>query len=492
MTRHTQNRASPRRQGASSAGRSRGDAPKPGARAQIALGWAALVVVLAGILRNGAFEPVAWTILCLATLFIFAVQAVLDIRHGLSRPARMALWLVLPYGAVLLWLLLQGRPGFLPGLAHPFWDFGSEGSMPAMSAHPDGGGQVVMRLTCYGLLFWIFLRSAAAAPRGGLAYIQVLAVFSAALAIYGMVSLQLGYNVLLGADEKSSILRASFFNRNTFATFAVFGVLASVTSFVQSMSTSASASFSGAIRDFFETFFERGWIYAFSALFGLAAVAMSLSRGGAVAGLLGLVVLAWAQSGRKGKVPPVVFAIPIVLVGFTVLFMSSGTVERFGGTDASSDSRAAVYGKIVEGISDRPWIGHGAGAFQDAFRPYVPPEYARLEWGMAHNSYLENGFEFGLPAAAVFYLALASIGWRLLRGVVKRRRNQVIPAFALSCFAAGSAHATVDFSLQFPALAALFAAILGIGWGQSFASRCVSRKGSEASLKMGNQQRAET
>jgi hypothetical protein len=33
----------------------------------------------------------------------------------------------------------------------------------------------------------------------------------------------------------------------------------------------------------------------------------------------------------------------------------------------------------------------------------------------------------------------------------------------------GAAHATVDFSLQMPAIAALFAAILGIGWSQSFA-----------------------
>jgi O-antigen ligase len=87
---------------------------------------------------------------------------------------------------------------------------------------------------------------------------------------------------------------------------------------------------------------------------------------------------------------------------------------------------------------------------------------------MAHNSYLENAYEFGLPAAAVFYTALALIAARLVRGARTRRRDTDIAAFAIGCLAAGAFHAAFDFSLQMPAAAALFAAILGLGWAQSF------------------------
>lgn len=112
-----------------------------------------------------------------------------------------------------------------------------------------------------------------------------------------------------------------------------------------------------------------------------------------------------------------------------------------------------------------------AGAFPLAFRPYTPRSQAAWVWDRAHNSYLENAFEFGLPAAALLFFSLAVVGWRLHAGVRTRKRHQGTPAFALACFAAAAAHSLVDFSLQIPAIAALFAAILGIGWAQSFPTR---------------------
>ena len=48
------------------------------------------------------------------------------------------------------------------------------------------------------------------------------------------------------------------------------------------------------------------------------------------------------------------------------------------------------------------------------------------EWDLAHSSYLENIFEMGIPAAILFYLALAMIGLRLVRGLARRHHDRTL------------------------------------------------------------------
>lgn len=462
MTSMTQDTA-PRRKTGARAGHVR---RKKGARGQVALGWGSLTFILASTLWNGAFSAVAWVLLCLSILVLFAVQVVFDFRHGVPSQARKALWLAVPYFAVLAWLLIQARAGVGPGLAHPFWALAPDGAPPAISAYPDAGGRIVMRYTSYAMCFWILLRSAVASKHGGMEFIQAIALFSLALALYGLFSFFLGSNALLGVEGSETLVRASFWNRNTYATFAVFGVLANVSAYLKLISDSRSAEGAAALRDFLETFFTGAWIYAFGALVGLAAVALTLSRGGALAGIVGMVLLLvlMRREGRSQK--KAVLGIPLALFGFALLFLSSGVAERFGET--IPQARWPIFAETVTGIFDRPLLGHGAGAYLEAFRPYAPPEFSHFEWQSAHNSYLENAFEFGLPAAAALYLMLALVGWRLWRGARTRRRHQIVPAFAFACFAAAAVHATTDFSFHYPSVAALFSAILGIGWAQSF------------------------
>ncbi len=85
-----------------------------------------------------------------------------------------------------------------------------------------------------------------------------------------------------------------------------------------------------------------------------------------------------------------------------------------------------------------------------------------------HNSYLENAYELGLPAAVSFYLALLLIILVIARGARVRRNNRIITRVTLSCAVAAALHSGFDFSLQVPAIASLFAFILGIGYAQSF------------------------
>lgn len=473
MTSFHRKKSERRRSVAKTAGRG----PEPFARTQIALAWLALSVVFWAVLRNGGFAPLIWHALFLATLGLFAVQVVLDLRFGLSRQARHAVWLAPPWFAVLGWLLVQTLPGLPPDLAHPLWEIAPEGARPTISAHADAGWQLVMRFTAYALLFWIALRAAGAARHGAIAYVNGIALFSTALALYGLFSWIAGYNILFRDDEPAAVVRASFSNRNTYATFAIFGILANITAYVVAMGDSKHGAERLGLRNFIEAFFFGAWLYAFGAMVGLGALMLTASRAGNVAGFVGILVLIWGLRRRSGSGAGwAVLAIPAALVGFVLLFMSATLADRIRAVGYEADARIGIFREVVVGVLDRPLLGHGGGAFATAFRPYVPFDLGAWDWIWAHNSYLENAFEFGLPAAGLFYLVLVLIGWRLYRGVVTRRRHQGTPAFALACFVAAGLHAGFDFSLQFPALAALFAVILGIGWGQSFPTARRRRK----------------
>jgi hypothetical protein len=55
-------------------------------------------------------------------------------------------------------------------------------------------------------------------------------------------------------------------------------------------------------------------------------------------------------------------------------------------------------------------------------------------------------------------------------GVFQRRRDGIYPAIAVAATVLVGVHAVVDFSLQIPAVAVTYAAILGMGVAQSFST----------------------
>ena len=159
-------------------------------------------------------------------------------------------------------------------------------------------------------------------------------------------------------------------------------------------------------------------------------------------------------------------AVAIVVV--TVLVSGGRTLERLGETQLEEE-RARVYAVVLRGIAERPWAGHGYGAFDLASRAYhdgsVLSDYER-----AHNDYLEAAFELGIPAAACLVAAIAFVAVCCAVGARRRRRDMVYPALGAAAAALVACHAVVDFSLQIPAVAAWFATLLALGYAQSWRS----------------------
>jgi O-antigen ligase len=258
---------------------------------------------------------------------------------------------------------------------------------------------------------------------------------------------------------------ATFVNRNHYATYAVFGALANLAAYLHVSRWQADSA-----RGRIEGFFSGAWIYALGLVLCIGAVSLTQSRAGGIAGLVGLAafLLAWRR-GRASWWETVMLLLLLAVLVFVAFTSATGLTARLLGT-GGEDARFTVYPAIVGGIADRPLLGHGLGAFEDAFRVYVPEEISGLEWTFAHNTYLELAFGLGLVGAGAFLAAIGFIAFRILRGARIRRNDRVYACLGLGCAAAAGFHAVFDFSLQMPAVAALFAVILGLAYAQSFSS----------------------
>ncbi|WP_299938838.1 O-antigen ligase family protein [uncultured Pelagimonas sp.] len=363
----------------------------------------------------------------------------------------------------LIWAMLQAWTGLPAEWSHPVW-----ATVPSetgtVSADPSAATHGVLRLACYALIFWIALRATADRVTAHL-FLKLFALFSTLLALFGMYAWMTGNNVILGDQARE--LSASFVNRNSYATFAAFGLLANLAAYSMQQRRSGGTA-KAALRNFLEGFFSGGWIWAFGMLVCAGALMMTQSRAGGAAGLIGLlsfVAIYRIGDGARSWLGLAFLALVGVLaIGATA---GGGFLDRVL-TTSGEDARFAIYPMVVQGIMDRPLLGHGLGAFEDAFRSYVPLEAATGEWDMAHNSYLENIFELGMVAAGAFYIALGLVVYQIWLGLRGRVRSRAVLAFSFACVVTAAMHAAFDFSLQMPGLAAFFAFFLGMGYAQSF------------------------
>jgi O-antigen ligase len=224
--------------------------------------------------------------------------------------------------------------------------------------------------------------------------------------------------------------------------------------------------------------FGRGAPILVAVLLCFAGVVASASRAGFTATMCGLAVLSlaslmvtqrgstrlWAGAGALVAVLPVLFL--IVFNGDT-LADRIGQLLDAGLTD---EVRLTLWAAASRMIADAPWFGLGLGTFQDAY-PLYASQVLPFVMDKAHCDYLEFAAGIGLPAAIAWWIAMAWLTLLCLRGVRVRRRNRVFPLVAVAATVLVAVHSSVDFSLQLPAVALLYATILGLGVAQALPTR---------------------
>ena len=209
---------------------------------------------------------------------------------------------------------------------------------------------------------------------------------------------------------------------------------------------------------------------------GLAAALLaSRSRGGLVALLGGLAALGglwlWAVSlrgGRRRRAAAVGVVAVVLLIGFGWAAIPGATRRHLatafsGPVDGSGLYRVDIAAATLRAFADRPLMGWGLGAYEDAV-----PAYKRAHGDVrvrhAESDVLELLAEGGLAGLALVAWLMAEV----LIGLYDRltaSRDQFRNAFALAAAGGGATllvHSLLDFNLRLPANALVFAALAGL------------------------------
>ena len=206
------------------------------------------------------------------------------------------------------------------------------------------------------------------------------------------------------------------------------------------------------------------------------ALLLSASRGGTIATVMGvLVFLAGLVLCKRERIRRTVVFAGIIMLSGVVLLSFSGRelANRLSQTESAVSGRSEIRDFTREAISERPWLGTGLGTFADvAVRSRgdkLSPRTAPFH--RAHNGYLEMILEGGY---AGFGLVLGAIGWLAFwtfSGIIPRHQEGIYCCIGLGAIGVVATHATVDFSLQIPAVAVTFVTLLAIGCAQAVPHR---------------------
>jgi O-antigen ligase len=309
--------------------------------------------------------------------------------------------------------------------------------------------------------------------------LRVMAWSGAGYAIYGIAAFVIDPGKILWRQKQAYVtdLTAIFVNRNTAA--AYFGSCALVWLLLLGSAIRHHlprgplewSTFSGRILS--NT--PRDVVMAFAMLFVcLAAMFMTGSRGGVVLSLLMLVV-AFALLFRRDfsylSTWMAAIAAALVIAFVLLQIMGAGVNARFNIEDLASESRFETYRSTLRMIADHPWFGTGLGTFVLSYPAYRSDRISVLGvWDRAHSTPLELAAEAGLPLAGAIAVGWLIVFVVLIRGVIIRRRDAIIPLAGLVVGLLGNLHSMIDFSLQIPGYAIVVFAIVGVGLAQSVRS----------------------
>lgn len=424
-------------------------------------------------------------------LCLWAVQAALDARVMTIRWRRIRPW-ALGAGALFVWLWLQAG-GLTPAAwDHPLWRL-APGSSGAIALAPDEARTQLLFLMSVAGVFWLSAYSARR-PEGSRVLLYGIVIAGTAYACYGLVAEWLDGDHVLWFDKTAyrGSVTGPYINRNAFAGYCglvLITAMALLLTRLQRRHARRRAGERGALGIMGRT--EAGLIAASALLF--VALLLTQSRGGVAAALSGVAVLIGLvflrPRRRRNHTALVAGGTVIVLLGALVIF-GGGVAERFRVLDERAEGRAAIHSFTLERIAERPLLGAGLGAFPKLFRAHSDSFLdgwqgpRRIVFYHAHNSYLEFAAEAGVPALLLLLSGFIVLARHLFRAVRQRREGAAAPLAALAALVTVGVHAMVDFSIQIPANALTFAALLGCGFTRGW-SRRTSRDGSDQGPKSG-------
>jgi O-antigen ligase/peptidoglycan/xylan/chitin deacetylase (PgdA/CDA1 family) len=200
-----------------------------------------------------------------------------------------------------------------------------------------------------------------------------------------------------------------------------------------------------------------GRVSGFAAAAGFAAVVLSTGSRAGLLLMVGLAIAA-AASWRPGALVRVVTATGAAAVVAALVFtvvVAAGSLDRGTRREIAAGltgSRIRLWGEALDAMEERPAFGLGPGAF--AFGTRTARSDRDIGW--AHNDYLQQGAETGIPGLVLLLLAFL---WGFAR--LWAAPPDTATGVAASALAVLGVHASFDYILHFPVVPAAAAALVG-------------------------------
>jgi O-antigen ligase len=442
-----------------------------------------LLLVLMAPTPLGSYREWSWTLSAFAVALLCGLWVLNALLASLTHkggdvtplnPLLAALFMVAP-----AWAWMQTATWVPESWKHPLWmlagDYLGVELPGAIALSADDAFTAIMRLMLYALVFFLALQLGRDRRRARRAMWWILAA-GVAYSVYGLLSY---WGVLrefmwYQDDAFRRDVRATFVNRNHFATWVGLSLICAIGIFYDHMFRRPANPMMAmqGMAEQIERFLVRAWLPLSAVILLVSALVSTHSRGGFSGTFAGGLVLLFLIDRKRGRVnnrARVVAGAALAVSAISFYISSEILLQRIDQSHIDSEGRTTVYMNVSRGIADNPLLGYGYGSFEDSFRLYRRIEIAK-KVDEAHNTYLENIFELGLPAALCLFGALSGLVLTCLRGVARRRRDWVFPATAVASTVLVGVHALMDFSLQLPAVAMLYALIMGVGCAQSVSS----------------------
>ncbi|HXS41070.1 MAG TPA: O-antigen ligase family protein [Stellaceae bacterium] len=458
------------------------------ARERYAPGRALFLLLLGFVLLLplplGAVARLSWWVIALYVGLLLAAHAASLMRPGAvigQRVAPNGPWIV-PFLLTAAWAALQLSPWTPAAWHNPLWQTAA-GLLQtplagAISIDPDDTAAAIIRLLAYGGIFWLAMQLCWPRRRAETLFLA-LSFAAFAYSAYGLIEEFSGAKMVLWFPKSAyfNSVTSTFINRNNYAAYGGLGLICASGMIIKELAMLVSRQPSR--RAEFLALLEAlaGWrgILLVGWVVSCAALAMSDSRGGVVstfAGLLALVAAVGVSRTLQRRYV-LIIAGSVLAAGIAVSSLNGAQlVERLAETDLSQEGRPLVYALLRHQIAEAPWLGTGYGTFEEAFRP-IQSAAIRGRWDRAHDTYLENALELGIPAALLLTLSGAALFIRCLFGLRARHRDAIYPAIGIGASVLLACHSLVDFSLQIPAITATYALIMGAAVIQSWPRRAL-------------------
>lgn len=410
----------------------------------------------------GLNRPLSWTSACTVLAVLGLVWPFVRQRRGAvpTAPAASSAGPATLFLGVAVWIGLQAWPGLLPSWAHPLWAESGEAGVSgadAVAVAPYAAETGLLRLTGYALAFWLALRHGLSRRRAA-RLLDILAGAGGIYALYGLVAHLSGSETLLWFDKWAyeGYLTGTFVNRNSYAAFAGLSLLCALAAVFRRLDGERLTV--GAVLRHLQ---RRTAFFILCAVLIALSLPASGSRAGVGAGLCGLLVFVVTLGTSRNRCwrPGAMIGLAglcLTLAGIWGLTVSGSQIMSDLGTD-----RLQVYELTLGALAERPWTGHGLGAFPHIMQGLRTPAQNAV-WTEVHNTYLELALELGLPAAAALLTALVWSVVRIWLGLARRTDGRVFLAVGLASSLQIALHSMVDFVAQIPAVTLLWMALLGL------------------------------